>query len=435
MSILGRAMGAEERATSTLRSPASWLIQALSGGAVTASGQTVSATTAMGNSAVYACIRALSDTAASLPLRTYKHTDGGRELVKPLPGLNTAGLLEQPMPGLPQANFIANAVTNLNAYGNAFWAKIKRSDGTLPYLLLPIRPSRVSIRLQDGEPLFTVVQGDGSSFQGKDLTRGEILHIKGLTFDGIMGVSPIAQARTALGLGMALEEFAARFFANSAIPGGVIKTQKSLSDEAAVRLKRDWEALHRGTRNSSRVAVLEDGMEWQAVTGGLADAQFVEQRRLSATEVARIFRVPPWVIAADSGSSMTYSNVEQQLTAFLTFSVRPWLVFIEQGLAADDDLFPVDRSVFPEFYIDALLKADAATRAIVYQRGLAGHGWLTVNDVRRSENLDVVEDGDVVPAATPPKIHDPGVPSPDPTPNADGAEGDLGGAGVPTPPA
>lgn len=403
MSILGRAFGFEERAgaTSNLKNPASWLIQAVTGGQTSPSGVNVSGSSAMGNSAVYACVRALSDASASIPLRSYKHGANGREVLQPLPS-TTAGLLEQPMPGLPQANFVSNAIVNLNAYGNAFWAKIESSTpGGTPFMLLPVRPSRVSIKLVDGEPIYNVVPGDGSSWSGSGLTRRDILHVKGMTLDGIVGLSPITAARTAIGLGMALEEFASRYFANSATPGGLIKTAagKTLSPEAAQRLKADFESMHRGLRNSSRVGILEDGMTWEAITGSMLDAQFLEQRKLSATEIARIFRVPPWVIAADSGSSMTYSNVEQQVSGFLTFAVRPWLVFIQQGLAADPDLYPEDRSVWPEFDMDVLLKADAQTRAAVNSLGLGAHGgkpWLTVNDVRASENLPRVDGGDEI---------------------------------------
>lgn len=419
MSILRRAMEGEERATSTLKNPSSWLIQALAGnGAISASGVAVSGVSAMSNSAFYACVRALSDAGASMPLRSYRHTPSGREVVPPRP-FTAAGLIDRPAPGLSQASLVANMISSLATYGNAFYAKVRGgTPGALPVMLIPVSPTRVYIRMLDGEPLYTVTEGDGSTLHGKDFTRHEILHIKGLTLDGVIGLSPVSQARTAIGLGMALEEFASRYFSNSAIPGGVIKTQKTLSEDAAKRLKADWESMHRGSRNSNRVGVLEEGMEWQAVTSSMLDAQFIEQRKMSATEIARIMRVPPWIIAADSGSSMTYSNVEQQVAGFLTFAVRPWLVFIEQALSADDDLYPADRSVWPEFYMDSLLKADASTRALVYKAGLAGHGWLTVNDVRRMENLDAVEGGDEVPAAKPPAQHDPNNAMPDPDPNA-----------------
>jgi len=201
----------------------------------------------------------------------------------------------------------------------------------------------------------------------------DIVHVRALSTDGLVGLS--AQ----------LTEHAATFFENDARPSGILKVSPGGAEQLET-LKQVWDAKYAGTRNAHRIAVLSGDADFQSVSMRPEDAQFLEQRKLSATEVARIFRVPRWIIGAEAGSSMTYANVEQQSLAFVTYALRPWLVLIEQSLSEDRDLFPANH--YCEFLVDALLRADSATRADIYTKGLHPQtGWLTREEVRRLENL------------------------------------------------
>jgi len=204
-----------------------------------------------------------------------------------------------------------------------------------------------------------------------------------------VGLSPVRQCRLALGLSSSLTEHAARFFENDARPGGILKFEPTVShSDAHMRELADvWGGGHRGAENAHRVALMTGGVEWIPVSMPADDAQLVDQRKLSATEIARVFRVPPWIVGAESGGSMTYSNVEQESLHFATYSLRPWLVAIEQALSADTDLFP--GGAYCQFKLDALLRADSKTRAEVYTAALDPiTGWLTRDEVRALEDLE-----------------------------------------------
>lgn len=354
------------------------------GGGATGSGQTVTPDTALRHSDVYACVRVLSDTAASLPLHIYRRGPEGRERVS---DTLTARLLDRPSPTMTQATFTAAVIANLNLWGNAFVAKFRDPNRPVQQLGI-IHPSRVQVSVEAGEPVFRVAPSSTNGGAAGVYSRREILHVKGLTTDGVVGLSPLTQAAEAIGLGQAMQGYASRFFSQSAHPSGVLEHPGRLTPEAAERLRKDWEAKFRGVENSSRVAILEDGLSWRAISIPMHDAEFLAQRRYSATEIARVFRVPPYMIGADSGgNSMTYSNVEQELSAFLIHSVRPWLVAIEQAMRADDDLFPEGAEDYPEFVIDAVLRADTKTRAEVYAIATGGAAWLRPSEVRERENL------------------------------------------------
>lgn len=369
------------------------------------SGASVTEDTAIRHGDVYACVRVLADAAGSLPLIVYRRTAEGRTRE---PSHPVARLLANPAPGLlTRGLLVATIITHLNLYGNAFLLK-RRSQGQLvPDWLGFIDPARIEIGISQREPFYNVAQA-GDLLDGKRLTRDEVLHIKtNVTLDGVIGIPPIT-AKETLGLGMTLSEFAGTWFANGSTPSGVINVAGTLTNEAAETLRSRWEARHGGSRRGG-TAVLEQGTTFQPITMSMLDAQFLEQRRMSATEIARIFRVPPWMIGADSGDPMTYSNVESQQLSFVTHSLRPWLVLIEDHLKADPDFFADDGELYPEFLLDALLRADSATRAAVYTQALAGKPWMTRNEVRERENLDHLESGDELDAALP---TDPAAPTP-----------------------
>lgn len=355
----------------------------------TPGGATVTPTTAMGIADAYACVRALSDAAASLPLIAYRRTDGGRVRLEGA----TAELLRSPAPATTQSGLVGQLVAHLQLHGNAYLGKFRAVAGQVNQLAL-LSPERVVPELRGGRPIYTVLDGQGGrSVHGTD----DVIHIKALSTDGLVGLSPVRQCRVALGLSQTLQEHAAGFFANGARPGGILRLQRfgvpapgvAAPDGAGdlEQLRDTWNQSHRGTANAHRIAVVSGEVDFTPLSMPMDDVEFLEQRKLSAVEVARIFRVPPWMIGADAGSSMTYANVESQALAFVTYSLRPWLVAIEQALSADTDLFT--PGAYCEFLLDALLRADSHTRAQVYALALdPDRGWMGRDEVRRLENLD-----------------------------------------------
>lgn len=303
---------------STLQDPDPELKRALGVGEYGSSG--VSVEKALRLADVYACIRVLSDSIGSIPLIVYRRSESGRVRAG---DTQVAGLLQHPAPSVPQSSFLATLTAHLAGWGNAYVAKIRSRVGGPVVFLDLVPPGKVSVgRDADLEPVYVV---DGVSGR---LNRRDILHIRSMSTDNVIGLSPIGQARDAIGVGADLEAQAAAFLRNSSNPAGVLQVPGKLSQSAMDRLKAQWDNLHRGAGNIGRTAVLEDGTEWKPTSIPSRDAQFVEQRRLSSTQIARIFRVPPYLIGADSGSSMTYSNVEQENLQLVTHTLRPWMVVI-----------------------------------------------------------------------------------------------------------
>jgi len=329
---------------------------------------------------VWACVRVLADAAASLPLIAYRRTTTGRVRYSG----RVVDLLDRPSPATTQANLVAQMVGHLALYGNAYIGKVKDGDGVVTSLVL-LSPDRIVPQIKAGEPLYTYTPVYGAQTV---LTGGDVIHVRTLSTDGLMGLSPIRQCRTALGLATGLGQHAYSFFQNDARPSGILKVQSPGSDAESLRdLKTAWEGRHSGAGNAHRIAVVSGEVAFTPISVPLDDVEFVEQRRLSTAEIARIFRVPPWMIGASSDDSMTYSNVEQQALSFVTYSLRPYLVVIEQAITNDPDLSP--QTVYSEFLIDAVLRSDAATRAAIWTQALdPATGWMTKAEVRERENLD-----------------------------------------------
>lgn len=330
---------------------------------------------------VWACVGVLADAAASVPLIPYRRTGTGR--VRLSTG-KLAGLLDRPAPAVTQANLVAQMVSHLTLWGNCYLGKFRGEDGRVEQLGC-LFPDYVSVELVAGMPLYTVTnpQTGRQSFHGIE----DITHIKAMSTDGLVGLSPIKQCKIALATASGLGDFTAAFFHNGGRPSGIITVPQGTRKDALESLTMDARAKHGGARNAHRIAVITGEMDWKPMTGPLDDLQFVEQRKLSTAEIARIFRVPPWMIGAPSGDSLTYSNTEQQQLAFVTHSLRPWLVVIEQAFSADPDLCP--GAIYTEFLLDSLLRADSKTRAEIYALALDPlQGWMTREEVRRLENLE-----------------------------------------------
>jgi HK97 family phage portal protein len=345
--------------------------------------------TAVAVADVFACVRALVDTAATLPLVAYRRSGDNRTRYEgPL-----AELLRRPAPGKPGYALLADVMASLQLYGDAFIGKYRDEDGAISQLGV-IEPVRVQVEVRGGLPLYTLTVPTGEQ---QTVTDRDVLHIRSpLSLDGIRGLSPVAAAREAVESAAALASHASATFKNGARPSGVLKVPPGPEQEEVMEnLRAGFEMRHGGPSNSGRVAVLAAEVGFEAISIPPQDLQFIEQRQLATAEIARIFRLPPWIIGAPTGDSLTYSTVEQQGQAFVSYALRPWLVAIEDSINGDPDLCP--EGVYVEFLLDALLRADSATRAGVYAQALDPEkGWLTQGEVRRLENLPAVPESEEV---------------------------------------
>jgi HK97 family phage portal protein len=342
-------------------------------GAYTAS--TITPVAALAIADVWAAVRVLADAASSLPIHVYRKGDGDRQQV-------TSGklvdLLDHPGPGTTQADLVSSLMGHLAIYGNGFIAKY-RSGGDVVQLGL-LAPERVRPELEGGRLRFRYSPGSGPQ---QMLTESDVVHVKGLSVDGLSGLSAVSQASRVLGLSDELVRHALSYFdTGTPTPAGVLRISPDASFADEDRTK---EKLRNEARNGG-VLVIQGDSDYHEIAQKLDDSQFVEQRRLAAQEIARVFRIPPHMLGAPSADSMTYSNVEQESIEFVRYSLTPWLRRIELALSGDADL--AFQQQFVKFELDGLLRADAKTRAEIYALALDPiQGWLDVNEVRRLEDL------------------------------------------------
>jgi HK97 family phage portal protein len=349
-------------------------------------GASVTPSSAITNTAVLGCVMVLSQSVASLPLITYRRTSDGKERANSH-ALYTV-LHSLPNPEMTSFDLRETLMMHLTLWGNAY-CEIEMNRRGDVLALWPMRPDRTwPARHDDGQIWYHTRLPNNQEIA---LPKYRVWHIRNLSVGGIMGMSPIALAREAIGLSKAGEELGSRFFANGAKPGGVLQHPGKLSDEGYNRLKSSWEARHQGLDNVNRVAILEEGMQWKDVGMPLDDAQFLETRKFQIGEIARIFRVPPHMI--QDLDRATFSNIEHQGIDFVTYSLTPWLVRIEQSISRDL-VGPIERNaIFAEFMIDGFLRGDIASRYSAYSIGRQW-GWLSRNDIRRMENMNPIEGGD-----------------------------------------
>lgn len=352
----------------------------------TTSGKPVNEHTAMQMTAVYSCVRILAEAVAGLPLHLYKYTDsGGKEkaLSHPLYFL----LHDEPNPEMSSFVFRETLMTHLLLWGNAYAQIIRNGKGEV-IALYPLMPNRMSVDRDSSGALYytyTRYSDEAPTMNGMTVTLrpSEVLHIPGLGFDGLVGYSPIAMAKNAIGMAIACEEYGAKFFANGAAPGGVLEHPGTIKDPQKVR--DSWNAAYQGSSNSHRVAVLEEGMKYQPIGISPEQAQFLETRKFQINEIARIFRVPPHMVGDLEKSS--FSNIEQQSLEFVKYTLDPWVIRWEQAISRSL-LRPDEKKLyFAKFNVDGLLRGDYVSRMNGYATARQ-NGWMSANDIRELENLD-----------------------------------------------
>lgn len=371
--------GVEQRWT--LRDPAPWLVESL-GGAKTI-GPSVSPGESLSVVAVFAAARVVSETIASLPLIVYRDTPAGRE--RDTESWQSSVIGQNPNP--EQSGFVFRQImaSHIELWGNAYIEKVKTRSGRVAELWL-VHPSRVTVdRDKQGRKRFRV--DGGAATLGEDT----ILHVPGFSVDNLVGLSPVSVCRQQMAVMTMRSEHEAGLLKRGARFGGVIERPKDAprwTDEAAERFTQQWQAAWgQGGHRAGGTPILQDGMTFKPTVMPLKDLEFIESRQADVQEVARMFGLPPSMIGAATGDSLTYGNREQDATMLLTYSIAPRLKRIEGAMMRDPDLFG-GGVLWPEHLIDGLLRADSKTRSEVYATALdADRGWMTRAEVRRLENL------------------------------------------------
>ena len=351
-----------------------------------AAGKSVNERSAMQMTAVYACVRILSESIAGLPLHMYQYEEDGskkKAVEHPLYHL----LHDEPNPEMTSFVFRETLMSHLLLWGNAYAQIIRNGKGDI-IALYPLMPNRMKVERDTKGQLYyeyQTMKEDAPTMKGAvyQLDPSEVLHVPGLGFDGLVGYSPIAMAKNAIGLAIAAEEYGSKFYANGAAPSGVLEHPNVLKDPAKVR--DSWNAAFGGSSNAHRVAVLEEGMKYTPISISPNEAQFLETRKFQINEIARIFRVPPHMVGDLEKSS--FSNIEQQSLEFVKYTLNPWVCRWEQALQRallDDD---EKGKYFFRFNVEGLLRGDYQSRMNGYATARQ-NGWMSANDIRELENLD-----------------------------------------------
>ena len=362
----------------------------------TTSGKAVTERSAMQMTAVYSCVRILSEAVAGLPLHLYKYTDSGGKAMALDHSLYRL-LHDEPNPEMSSFVFRETLMTHLLLWGNAY-AQIIRNGKNEIVALYPLMPNKMSVdRDENGRLYYTYYRGSDEAIKNKEfavtLQPSDVLHIPGLGFDGLVGYSPIAMAKNAIGMAIACEEYGAKFFANGAAPGGVLEHPGTIKDPQRVR--ESWQSTFGGSGNANKIAVLEEGMKYTPIGISPEQAQFLETRKFQINEIARIFRVPPHMVGDLEKSS--FSNIEQQSLEFVKYTLDPWVIRWEQSIQRS--LLSKDEKAvyFVKFNLEGLLRGDYQSRMNGYAIGRQ-NGWMSANDIRELENLDRIpeeEGGDL----------------------------------------
>ena len=354
------------------------------------SGKHVNEFTAMQTTAVYACVRILSETLAALPLQLYRYTPTGKERVYMHPLYQI--LHDEPNPEMTSFVFRETLMSHLLIWGNAYAQIIRDRLGRVQGLY-PLRPDKMTVcRNENGEIyyIYTKTTDENPAIKPYGqvaLRKEEVLHIPGLGFDGLVGYSPIAMAKNAVGMTMACEEYGASFFANGASPSGVLEHPGVLKDPAKVR--DSWNAVYQGSANAHKVAVLEEGMKYQSIGIPPEEAQFLETRKFQLNEIARLYRIPPHMIGDLEKSS--FNNIEQQSMEFVKYTLDPWVIRWEQAMQKALLLPEEKKQFFLKFNVNGLMRGDYESRMTGYSIGRQ-NGWLSANDIREMEDLNPVPD-------------------------------------------
>ena len=352
------------------------------------SGKQVTERSAMQMTAVYSCVRILSEAVAGLPLHLYRYKEGGgKEKAIDLPLYRL--MHDEPNPEMSSFVFRETLMTHLLLWGNAYAQIIRNGKGEV-IALYPLMPNKMRVdRDEKGKLYYEYIHSSDEADTLKNttvrLTPYNVLHIPGLGFDGLVGYSPIAMAKNAIGMAIACEEYGAKFFANGAAPSGVLEHPGVIKDPQKVR--EAWQSQFGGSQNANKIAVLEEGMKYTPISISPEQAQFLETRKFQINEIARIFRVPPHMVGDLERSS--FSNIEQQSLEFVKYTLDPWVMRWEQSLSRALFTEEEKKTLFFKFNVEGLLRGDYQSRMNGYATARQ-NGWMSANDIRELENMDKI---------------------------------------------
>lgn len=338
-------------------------------------GVTVTEKTAMSASAVFACVRNIGEDIGKLPLVTYRRVgESGKERARNHPLYRI--LHDEPNPEMSPIDF-RQAVTSCAVLFGRGYAEVERNNDQSVRHLWPLESWRVETKRDKDGTMFYLVDGVNR------IEARNVLHIRGFTLDGIVGEMVASVGRESLGLTLAAQKFAAKFFGGGARPSGVLEHPGKLGPQAAKNLRASWDEKYSGVENSHGTIVLEEGMKWTSVSTQPNEAQMIETRQFQVEDVARWFRMPPHKIQHLLRS--TFSNIEHQAIEYVQDTLMPWLVRWEQEAARK--LFVGESEYFAEHLVDALMRGDMASRYNAHNVAIQG-GWKTRNEAREAENLN-----------------------------------------------
>jgi HK97 family phage portal protein len=395
--------GAEHRsaATSGLARPANWLFNAF-GGTRSASGQHVTVATAMGVAPVWSAVSIIAGQVGQLPFKVFRDLGSGN-VVEQSDHRAYRMLHTQPNPITPADRFWSTVTAHLLLWGNAYIEKVRSPDSGLVEELWLIEPSTVVVKWDAANrtKYFEETRAYGGDM--RTLTADEVLHVTGLSLNGLIGESVISRCRNMLGTAMAREQFEGGFYERGAVVRGVIQHPGQLKTEGLKNLRESFSAIYGGAANAHQTAVLEEGATYQTLSMPMSDLEFVAAQQLSRTDIAIMFKLPPAYLGGSSGDPLTYATVEGYQIQFAQHTIAPLVNTIAKAVGSDLGIFPF-QSWYPEFVLEALMRGDHASRASFYA-AMHNIEAITVNEIRARENMPPVPWGDERPV--PPRLPTP----------------------------
>ena len=355
----------------------------MSAGRGSAAGTSVNKSSALTFTAVWSAVRLLSESISILPINVYeREKNGDKSLAINNPSYNLVH--NEPNNYMSSVTFFEKIMMDLCLSGNSF-VRIVRNGGGTPEALLPLNAQDVKVKMSDGQ-IFYHNNNSDNIYDDYD-----ILHFKGVSQDGILGLSPITQNANAIGWGMALEEYGNKYFTNSAKLSGVLETDRALSEQAIERLKNSFSNTYNQLKNAQSTAILEEGLSFKPITISPEQSQFLASRVFSISEVARMFNIPTFMLQEHSKSS--FNNIESLSQSYVTYTLMPYIRRMESEM--NRKLFKTSEKgrVFVEWNVNGLLRGNIKDRTDSYKTALT-NGYMTINEVRRKENMNSIVEGD-----------------------------------------
>lgn len=371
---------------SGVATPEKWLVDWFKGGLETNAGVAVNEESAMYFSAVFNAVTIISGTIMQLPFVLFrKDKKGVRERATEH---QLYDLMQRKVnPKMSASRFRQTMQAHLVLWGNAY-AQIIYDKGGRVKALYPLRPGQMEVKIVDGVVKYTYKRNDKPNYE---FMEGEVLHLAGLGYDGIMGYSVITLARESIGLGMAMDEYQARFYGAGTHPGLILRHPSKLGSEQYQHLQRSLTDAYSGLGKSHKIMILEDNMETVKLDMPLADAEFIASKRHQIEDIARWFNLPVHMLK--DMERMTNNNIEHVSMEFAKYNMAPWFTLWEDECGLQLISESEQKAYWFEFVLDALLKADTQTRYEAYTKAISG-SLMAPNEARALENLPPIEGGD-----------------------------------------